>query len=217
MTARACFTDGDSRLTESPSPSGPEKRTRIPDVRGGPNRRQAAQGRPGHCRPGREAPGRSATRSSWPRSCSTGGEASLRVGTPLVDGAKVVGTITDQGRGPKIVVFKLKRRKNYRRKQGHRQSYHRDPRRRNRGPLKMSHKKGQGSSRNGRDSNGQRRGVKIFGGQTSRRARSSCARSARRSTRGAASARQGLHALRAPGRHRPLRQVARPHDAYVDA
>ena len=30
----------------------------------------------------------------------------------------------------------------------------------------MSHKKGQGSSRNGRDSNGQRRGMKIFGGQT---------------------------------------------------
>ena len=29
----------------------------------------------------------------------------------------------------------------------------------------MSHKKGQGSSRNGRDSNGQRRGVKVFGGQ----------------------------------------------------
>jgi len=30
----------------------------------------------------------------------------------------------------------------------------------------MAHKKGQGSSRNGRDSNGQRRGVKVFGGQT---------------------------------------------------
>ncbi len=30
----------------------------------------------------------------------------------------------------------------------------------------MSHKKGQGSSRNGRDSNGQRRGVKVYGGQT---------------------------------------------------
>jgi len=30
----------------------------------------------------------------------------------------------------------------------------------------MSHKKGQGSSRNGRDSNGQRRGMKVFGGQT---------------------------------------------------
>ena len=47
----------------------------------------------------------------------------VRIGTPLVEGAKVVGTITDQARGPKIVVFKLKRRKNYRRKQGHRQSY----------------------------------------------------------------------------------------------
>ncbi len=32
----------------------------------------------------------------------------------------------------------------------------------------MAHKKGQGSSRNGRDSNGQRRGMKIFGGQTVR-------------------------------------------------
>ncbi len=30
----------------------------------------------------------------------------------------------------------------------------------------MAHKKGQGSTRNGRDSNGQRRGVKVFGGQT---------------------------------------------------
>jgi len=52
----------------------------------------------------------------------TGGD-DTRVGKPLVDGAKVVGTITDQGRGPKIIVFKLKRRKNYRRKQGHRQAY----------------------------------------------------------------------------------------------
>ena len=48
---------------------------------------------------------------------------SVKIGTPKVEGAKVVGTITDQGRGEKIVVFKLKRRKNYRRKQGHRQSY----------------------------------------------------------------------------------------------
>ena len=47
----------------------------------------------------------------------------VRIGTPLVEGAKVVGTNTDQARGPKIVVFKLKRRKNYSRKQGHRQSY----------------------------------------------------------------------------------------------
>ncbi len=48
---------------------------------------------------------------------------SVKIGTPRVEGAKVVGTITEQGRGPKIVVFKLKRRKNYRRKQGHRQDY----------------------------------------------------------------------------------------------
>jgi large subunit ribosomal protein L21 len=52
----------------------------------------------------------------------TGGD-SIKIGQPTVEGAKVVGTITDQGRGPKIVVFKLKRRKNYRRKQGHRQDY----------------------------------------------------------------------------------------------
>ena len=52
-----------------------------------------------------------------------GGEGSPRVGTPVVAGAKVVGTITNQARGDKIVVFKMKRRKNYRRKQGHRQAY----------------------------------------------------------------------------------------------
>ena len=48
---------------------------------------------------------------------------SIKIGTPRVDGARVHGTITEQGRGPKIVVFKLKRRKNYRRKQGHRQDF----------------------------------------------------------------------------------------------
>jgi len=52
-----------------------------------------------------------------------GGEGEARVGQPLVDGAKVVGTITEQGKGPKIHVFKMKRRKNYSRRQGHRQKY----------------------------------------------------------------------------------------------
>ena len=47
----------------------------------------------------------------------------LKVGTPLVDGAKVHGTITAQGRGPKLTIFKMKRRKGYRRKYGHRQDY----------------------------------------------------------------------------------------------
>ena len=51
------------------------------------------------------------------------GDEGLKVGRPQVEGARVVGTITDQGRGPKIVVFKMKRRKGYRRKQGHRQDY----------------------------------------------------------------------------------------------
>ena len=45
------------------------------------------------------------------------------MGTPLVDGARVRGTITAQGRGEKITVFKMKRRKGYRRKTGHRQAY----------------------------------------------------------------------------------------------
>ena len=52
-----------------------------------------------------------------------GGEGEARIGKPLVAGAKVVGTITAQGRGDKITIFKMKRRKGYRRKAGHRQSY----------------------------------------------------------------------------------------------
>ncbi len=52
-----------------------------------------------------------------------GDEGEPKVGTPLVDGAKVRGTILAQGRGEKITVFKMKRRKGYRRKNGHRQSY----------------------------------------------------------------------------------------------
>ena len=52
-----------------------------------------------------------------------GEQDSATIGTPLVDGAKVVGTITAQARGPKIIILKMKRRKGYRRKAGHRQSY----------------------------------------------------------------------------------------------
>ncbi len=43
------------------------------------------------------------------------------LGTPLVDGACVAATVLDQSRGDKIIVFKKKRRKNYRRTMGHRQ------------------------------------------------------------------------------------------------
>ena len=52
-----------------------------------------------------------------------GGEGDARIGTPIVDGARVVGTITNQGRGPKLTIFKMKRRKGYRRKTGHRQGF----------------------------------------------------------------------------------------------
>ena len=46
-----------------------------------------------------------------------------RIGTPTVAGAKVVGTVLGEIKGKKIVVRKFKRRKNYRRKAGHRQRY----------------------------------------------------------------------------------------------
>jgi len=52
-----------------------------------------------------------------------GGEGEVKVGKPLVSGAKVSATITSHGRHPKITVFKMKRRTGYRRKQGHRQDY----------------------------------------------------------------------------------------------
>ena len=52
-----------------------------------------------------------------------GGEDATRVGTPLVDDARAVGVITAQERGPKLTIFKMKRRKGYRRKNGHRQPY----------------------------------------------------------------------------------------------
>jgi len=45
------------------------------------------------------------------------------VGKPVVPGAKVQATIVAQDRAKKIIVFKFRRRKNYRRKQGHRQPY----------------------------------------------------------------------------------------------
>lgn len=52
-----------------------------------------------------------------------GGEGEARVGTPIVDGAKVTGSVVHQGRHKKIVVFKYKKRKRYRVKTGHRQPY----------------------------------------------------------------------------------------------
>lgn len=50
------------------------------------------------------------------------GESGVSIGQPTVDGAKVVATVTDQIRGPKLTVFKYKPKKRYRRKTGHRQA-----------------------------------------------------------------------------------------------
>jgi large subunit ribosomal protein L21 len=47
----------------------------------------------------------------------------VKTGVPILSGAKVTGEIVRQGRGEKIVVFKMKRRKNYARKRGHRQGF----------------------------------------------------------------------------------------------
>lgn len=44
-----------------------------------------------------------------------------RVGTPTVDGASVIATVVEQKRADKVLVFKKKRRQNYRRTRGHRQ------------------------------------------------------------------------------------------------
>ena len=51
-----------------------------------------------------------------------GGEKTV-IGNPTVTGASVSAKVVKNGRGPKIIVFKYKPKKNYKRKQGHRQAY----------------------------------------------------------------------------------------------
>ena len=50
-------------------------------------------------------------------------EAGVRIGQPTVEGAKVTATVLGEVKGPKLVIQKLRRRKNSRRKTGHRQKY----------------------------------------------------------------------------------------------
>jgi large subunit ribosomal protein L21 len=47
----------------------------------------------------------------------------VRIGAPYIDGARVTATVESQGRGPKVRIVKFRRRKHYRKTQGHRQSY----------------------------------------------------------------------------------------------
>jgi len=51
------------------------------------------------------------------------GEGDVRVGTPYLDGVEVKGEVREEGQGEKILVYKYKSKKGYRRRQGHRQPY----------------------------------------------------------------------------------------------
>jgi len=54
---------------------------------------------------------------------AVGKEEGLIVGKPVVEGAKVVAKVLAQGKAKKVIVFKFKRKLDYRKKQGHRQAY----------------------------------------------------------------------------------------------
>lgn len=50
-------------------------------------------------------------------------DGSLSFGSPVVEGATVKASVVENGKGPKVVIFKYKRKKDFRKKQGHRQPY----------------------------------------------------------------------------------------------
>ena len=51
------------------------------------------------------------------------GSGGVQVGAPYIAGARVSATVKSQGRGPKVLIVKFRRRKHYRKTQGHRQSF----------------------------------------------------------------------------------------------
>jgi len=50
-------------------------------------------------------------------------DGNVKVGKPVVENARITAQVIEQGKGKKIIVYKYKRRKNERKKQGHRQAY----------------------------------------------------------------------------------------------
>lgn len=66
-------------------------------------------------------PGNVGDKCTFDRVLLVNGNGATKVGTPTVAGASVEATITSQGKGEKLTVFKYKRRKNYKRNHGHRQ------------------------------------------------------------------------------------------------
>ena len=106
---------------------------------------------------------------------------SSKFGNPNVAGAKVTATIIDHGRERKILVYKKKEEKDTKEKNGHRQWYTnieiqniqmskakalQNRKKKQKEVNLMAHKKGQGSSRNGRDSNAKYLGLKVGNGQS---------------------------------------------------
>ena len=60
------------------------------------------------------------TKVTFSQVLAMGEGAEIKVGTPVIEGAKVEAEIIDQFRGPKLIAFKMKRRKGYRKRKGHR-------------------------------------------------------------------------------------------------
>ncbi|MEA2639757.1 MAG: large subunit ribosomal protein [Chloroflexota bacterium] len=67
-------------------------------------------------------PGEPGSTLEFDRVLMIGDETGTKLGTPIVEGAKVVAHVLEQGRGEKLIVFKYKSKSNYRRKTGHRQN-----------------------------------------------------------------------------------------------
>lgn len=65
--------------------------------------------------------GKKTQKIKFDRILLVGDDKGVKVGAPVVTGAEVTGVLVDEVRGPKIRVFKMKRRKGYRRTRGHRQ------------------------------------------------------------------------------------------------
>jgi large subunit ribosomal protein L21 len=65
--------------------------------------------------------GEPGTELVFPKVLLIAGDGGATIGTPVVEGARVVATIVDQFRDKKIIIQKFRRRKNYRRRRGHRQ------------------------------------------------------------------------------------------------
>jgi|SRR3972149_681346 len=68
-------------------------------------------------------PGEVGTTVEFPEVIAVGEGTDVKVGTPTVEGARVLAEIVEQGKDKKIIIFKKKRRKGYSKKQGHRQSF----------------------------------------------------------------------------------------------